>query len=194
MISAHPRAAGLSPLGRWPWQKRGCYTPLKGNWSPLLQMRLSTAALAARRVFAATSHSAHEGGGQCVFTATFQQTQALSRKQTHRCVSGLLLNINCRAAQPKPSFLRGPCSRRPLPLSLLFFHSEDLEDTDFCLGHPRRHHLHGQHLREGARAPARAARIRAASAPAHPHQGEPRTDHTVRDGTFSWSLSAPVCL
>ncbi|TWW70334.1 Cytochrome c oxidase subunit 6A, mitochondrial [Takifugu flavidus] len=30
-------------------------------------MRLSTAALAARRAFAAASHSGHEGGGQCVF-------------------------------------------------------------------------------------------------------------------------------
>lgn len=40
-------------------------------------MRLPTAALAARRAFAAASHSGHEGGGQCVFTVTPEQTQTL---------------------------------------------------------------------------------------------------------------------
>lgn len=43
--------------------------------SPRLQMSASSAALAARRVLAAASHSSHEGGGQCLFTASFSQTQ-----------------------------------------------------------------------------------------------------------------------
>lgn len=42
-----------------------------------LQMSLSPAALAARRVFAAASHSSHEGGGQCVFPDPFKQTKWL---------------------------------------------------------------------------------------------------------------------
>lgn len=109
--------------------------------------------------------------------------RACCRTLTAGLAAGLH-NQSCRFSVTRVPAASGHC------LSL-FFHSEDLEDTEFCLGHPRRRHLHDQHLHEGAGAPARAARIRAVSTPAHPHQGEPRTDRTVRDGSFSWSLSAP---
>lgn len=45
---------------------------------------MSSAALAARRVLAAASHSSHEGGGQYVFTPSFNPTQARRGPQIHR--------------------------------------------------------------------------------------------------------------
>lgn len=67
-------------------------------------------------------------------------------------------------------------------------HSQDLEDPDHRPGLPRRHRLHGQRLHEGAGTPPPAARVRAVSSPAHPHQGEPPPGpaHTVKD----WLLAA----
>lgn len=150
-------------------------------------MSLPSAALAARRVFAAASHSGHEGGGQCVFTLTFNQTQPrcikASRFRASACncsrvmyIWSLLLNINCGASScPAHSCYLANHQKLYFIISLVAFHSEDVEDTDHCVGLAWCWCLHCQRLHKDAGTLTWAAGICAIFSPAYPHQGEPQT-------------------
>lgn len=150
-------------------------------------MSLPSAALAARRMFAAASHSGHEGGGQCVFTLTFNQTQPrcikASRFRASACncsrvmyIWSLLLNINCGASScPAHSCHLAIHQKLYSIISLVAFHSEDVEDTDHCVGLAWCWCLHCQRLHKDAGTLTWATGICAIFSPAYPHQGEPQT-------------------